>query len=200
MANRVRVALNGFGGAPGVATFYGTDLAALRSALTNLWGGLCALPMFPSTFTATIETQGDVINSATGIIEGQWNAPAIAPATSGTGPGAPYSGVAGATIRWNTGTIADGSRVVGRTFLVPMVGTAFDSLGNLNDSLRLQIEAIAATFVSAAAPGFVIWHRPRAFRAATVKLRELPAHAGSLAVVTGSSVKDMTAVLRSRRQ
>lgn len=197
MVNRVRVQLDGFRGAPGVATFYGTDLATLRAALTNLWGGLGPTGIFPANFTATIATSGDIINSATGAIEGTWVAPAIAP--SGSGGSLDYAGPAGATITWLTNTVADGSRVRGRTFLVPGAAGAFDSDGTLKPAVRAGIEAAAANFVAAAAPTLVVWHRPRLARPATATLPALAAHGGSLAPVTGSSVPDRVQILRSRR-
>ena len=199
MVNRIRVSLTGFSGQPGVNTFYSTDLSAMRTALTNLYGALGGAGILPSTFQATIATDGDVINSATGAIEGSWTAPAILPSTTATPAGTVYASPAGLTLRWTTGTVADGSRIVGRTFIVPCASTMYESDGTLNPALLLTVQNAAANFVAAAAPGFVIWHRPRLARAAVGTLKALTAHPGSLAIVTGSSVRDKVAILRSRR-
>lgn len=198
MVNRVRVVLAGFSGAPGVATFYGTDLATLRDGLTNFWGGLGPVGIFPSGFTATIETSGDIINSGTGAIEGTWTAPTIAP--SGSGGSAQYAGPAGATVTWVTNTVADGSRIRGRTFLVPGAASAFQDDGTLIPSIVAGIKTVADAFVAATAPTFVVWHRPRLARAATGTLPAQTAHPGSLAPITGSRVPDRVQILRSRRQ
>lgn len=196
MVNRVRVELSGFAGAPGVATFYSTDVTSLRAALVDLWGGLG--PIMPNTFTAQIESVGDVINSATGAIEGTWTGDVLS--ASGSGGGPDYAGPVGATISWLTADVADGSRIRGRTFVVPLPTSAYDGSGTLLESTRTVIQTVATAFVAAAAPGFVIWHRPRLARPASGRLKFLPAHDGSLHIVNGTIVPDRAQVLRSRRQ
>lgn len=200
MVNRIRVQLDGFQGGPGVATFYSTDLSAMRTALFNFWGRLGSAGIFPGSWTATIASEGDIINSATGAIEGTWTGPTLAPSASSNAPGTNYVGPAGACVRWRTATVADGSRVSGRTFLVPMTVNTFDAIGSLLETARVPIETISTQLVQEAAPGFVIWHRPRLARAASPGVTALLAHPGSLAPVTSSSVADVAAVLRSRRQ
>lgn len=202
MVNRVRTITTGFAGGPGVTTMYSTDLASMRAALVNLWGGIGHV--MTGNWRAQIDAEGDIINSATGAVEGTWTGAALAPA--GGGGGISYAGPVGASITWLTGTVADGTRIRGRTFLVPLPVGSYDDTGTLLDSVLTEVRGACTAFVAAAAPGFSVWHRPRLARA-QVGLpgqrgfqKALSAHDGSLAVVTGFIVPDRAQVLRSRRQ
>lgn len=96
-----------------------------------------------------------------------------------------YNAAGGAVVTWPTGLIVNGRRLKGRTFLVPLTNTAFATDGTLADDARAGIQA-AALALAASVPALVIfggtastgWHT---------------------STVSGASVPDRAAVLRSRR-
>lgn len=103
---------------------------------------------------------------------------------TGTGAGA-YAGGSGAVINWLTGSVLNGRKVRGRTFLVPLTG-AFFTDGTLAGAAITAITT-AATTLQGGSPGLV------------VASGLVPGTSGSSAGVTGVSVPDRAAVLRSRR-
>lgn len=134
------------------------------------------------SFTAGV----DVIDTVTGQLTG--TVPVTAPVTiSGSGTG-PYAAPAGACVTWLTNGVFNGHRLRGRTFLVPMAGSAYDTDGTLSTTAMNSINTAAASFI-AAAPDFVIWHRPTPGGGG----------GGGATVVSASRVADLAAVLTSRR-
>lgn len=192
---RVRVALTGFPGGPGVATFYGLDGGVLSADLQTFFS--TAGTLFMSNVTIQIPPGGDIIEDTTGVITGSW-AGAVFPPSHGAGTGA-YAAPAGVLIEWLTATILDGKRVRGRTFFVP-VGTAnYTADGQIVASDVVNLTANGNTLATFSPGNFVIWHRPRLARAATLRLKALTAHPGGHAPVTGTRVDPKVTVLRSRR-
>lgn len=115
---RVRVAFTGFPGGPGVSTFYASNAGAMTGALWNMYDNLKT--RMPANVAIQVETAGDTIDADTGALTGSWS---IAPLVQlfGTQPGA-YSAPSGAALTWLTNTVLNGSRVRGRTFVVPLWG------------------------------------------------------------------------------
>jgi hypothetical protein len=192
---RMRTALTGFSGAPGVVTQYFSSLADTTVDLHTFWESVKVY--IPSVVHVQVENVGDIIESTTGTITDAWQAAPVAE-TVCTGGGA-YAGPAGAQIRWDTATIVDGRRLRGRTFLVPLVTGAYESNGTILGTALTAFTNAAAALVNAQAPEMVVWHRPRAARAADGSRPEVTARAGSFGAITASSVPDRVAVLRSRR-
>lgn len=193
--NRVRVVLSGFQGGPGMSTFYCLDPATFLPSLRAFYQAIA--DDFPAVVTITFPTGGDIVDSTSGVLTGSWATAAPAPVV-GTYTGA-YAAPVGAVVNWLTGSIINGHRVVGRTFLVPMAAGVFENNGTLNPSAASGLVAASTAFVTAAASNFVIWSRPRA---AGVPLPVKPvqaARAGGHVPVTGHLVPDLAAVLRSRR-
>lgn len=184
---------SGFGGS-GVATYFFLNAASAQTALTDLWQNLVA--HMPADVTALVEPNGDTIEDSTGQLVASWTG---AVNLLKTGAGGTYAAPAGCVIDWLTPIISDGHRVRGRTFVVPLGMGSYQSNGTLDDTVRTDLLTRASDFVTSTAGNFVIWHRPRAARAAIGTLKALPAHIGSHAVVTASAVPDKVAILRSRR-
>ncbi len=182
---RVRVALTGFPGGPGVSTFYAIDGAALLAPLRAYYFG--RRNDFPNDVRFTFETVGDIIDPITGALMGTWTGTDPAD-VAGLGQGN-YSAPSGLSVNWLTGDVLDGHRLRGRTFMVPLVSAAYDLGGSIEATVLSSWRAESAAFVAASAANFVVWHRPRL----------LPARAGGYSVVTGATVNDRAAVLRSRR-
>lgn len=105
--------------------------------------------------------------------------------SSGSGS---YAGPAGAVVNWRTQTVNNGRLVRGRTFLVPIAGSAFDSDGTLSTAALSQFRGAAEELSGADfETGFCIWSRPT------------DGGTGAVAPVVSHDVPDMVAVLRSRR-
>lgn len=193
---RMRVAWTGFNGGPGVSTFYGltggTSLGALHTFFDSIKG------VIPGAVHLQIEGEGEFIDDATGEVTDLWVDEEPAEIVGG-GEGS-YAGPVGAAIRWTTDSVVDGARLKGHTFIVPLFGNAYDNSGTLSPAVLTTLGDAAAALVAANAGGdLVVWHRPRMARAADGSRPAITARAGSHGLITGSSVPDKAAVLRSRR-
>jgi len=182
--NRVRIAWSGFIGSPGVSTFYCLDPLPFRAALWTFMQAFAG--SLPSDVTLTMEPEGDVLDPLTGDVVNSYTDPNVytCPGTGGTGA---YAAPVGVVAHWLTGTIINGHRLRGRTYIVPTKGSLFDFTGTVNPTDLAAIRSWCVTLVTSAAANFIVWSRPTAV------------HAGGYAVVTGSSVPDLAAVLTSRR-
>lgn len=104
-----------------------------------------------------------------------------------------YPAPAGAAVTWNTSTVVRGRRLKGRSFIVPMAQAAFDSSGTLSSATVTNHLAAGAALIAGAAAlssPLVVWSRPGP---------EEDPFPGTHGVVTGVTVRDKVAVLRSRR-
>jgi hypothetical protein len=188
--SRVRIVLSGFPGGPGVATHYVHDAATALGELKGLWAAFAQV--MPTDVFITYPTAGDVIEDTTGGLTGSWTAPGRSGdvgATSGT-----YSAPSGAVVTWTTGAVFDKHRLRGRTFVVPIGGSQYDADGSLSAACIAALSAAAGEKVGTLAGNLVIWHRP-----IHATLAGPPERLGASSAVTGFSVRDRVAVLRSRR-
>jgi len=186
---KVQVGWSGFIGSPGVSTFYiretepgGTvELAPLRQFLSAALTGF-----LPNGVTLTFPTVGDVILDTTGTIVGTWTAAPQAPII-GASIGV-FSGTSGAVVTWRTIVLVGGRRVRGRTFLVPLAGTAYASDGTLATNFRDGVLAAAAAVIQDPFAKLGIFHRP------------VGGAGGVVAAIAAATMTDKAMVLRSRRQ
>jgi hypothetical protein len=75
-----------------------------------------------------------------------------------TGSGAAnYAAGCGAYVNWLTSGIANGRRVKGRTFMAPLINSAYDGGTILNANLT-TLQTAATALVTAG--NTVVWHRP----------------------------------------
>jgi hypothetical protein len=193
--NRVRVAWSNFPGAPGLSTFYladgTTDVTAIKTFFTAV--GV----LIPNGTTFQIPNSGDQIDPGTGKLTGTWTGTGGGSFTSTATAGAAFSGSSGAMVRWVTGAVVDGHRLVGRTYLVPLVGTNYDANGSLSSTAQTTIQNAANALVTSYAQNILVYHKhvdsdPDA----------TPPVAGSPGVtsgITSAIVPDLAVVLRSRR-
>lgn len=182
--NRVRVRWTGFTGAPGVSTFYCSTPATAVPALSAFYNTVKST--LPGVCSVQVASDGDVLDDSTGAITGSWST-APQSAVAGTG-GTNYSGPSGGCVDWLTSTVIKRRRVMGRTFLVPMATTMYDTDGTLTSTCLSTVSGAASTLLGAVgAGGLFVWHRPKALAL------------GQAVPITGLRVPDKGVVLRSRR-
>jgi len=183
---RVNVAWQGWPGSPGVSTFYldptpaQATIDSIRTFFNAFVGSL------PTGLTINVPSSGDEIAENTGDITGAWSVATTPSTVTGTGAGN-YAGNAGAVIHWLTQGVVSNRRVRGRTFIVPIVATAFDTSGSLSTTFITTLTT-AGNVLVAANPGLLnVWTRPR------------PGLAGGRSEITSVRVPDLAVSLRSRR-
>lgn len=186
----------GFSGAPGYTTLYfldpdpisesGINQTALR--VHNFWAAIG--PYLPIGVSISMPTVLEEVTSDDGelVAEHTWPGGTTVNGAAGN----TYSSAVGACITWNSIGIVNGRRLRGRTFLVPLGSQVFAADGTLSDSIRGSIQTAGNTLANADALAggidLAVWHRP------TAGLSD-----GSAAGVVNCTVRDKTAVLRSRR-
>lgn len=191
--NRVSVAWQGWPGAPGVTQFY-LDAVAQQSsidAIRTFFNSLTSL--LPSGLTITVPSSGDIVEDTNGQLAGNWSVGTTPVVVTGIGSGV-YAGNAGAVVHWLTNTVALKRRLRGRTFIVPLIGSSYDSGGSLSTAAQTTLQNAASAMVASMAGNMVVWHRPVIQKGTGVVIR-----AGSSGDVTSSRVPDLAVTLRSRR-
>ena len=192
---RVRTQINTAQGGPGVSTMYFRDVDTAIPSLYTLWNELRVL--MPDNVAILIQPFGDIIDDATGTITGGWAKEPVAAIAGGSTT--EYAAPAGLLMGWETGTILNGRRVRGHTFVVPITTANMTTDGQIGGATVALAMVKGLQFITAQSASFVVWHRPRADRPATAKLKHLAAYAGGNALVTNITVKNRVAVLTSRR-
>jgi hypothetical protein len=183
---RVRCVWQNWPGAPGISTFYlanpptQAQIDAIRAYFNSL------VTLLPSGLTITVPQTGDVIDDISGLITGSWSVGTPPVVVTGTGAGA-YAGNAGAVTHWLTGLVVNRRRVRGRTFLVPLISTAYDTAGSLATATITTLSGAATTLLAALGSNWRVWHRPA------------KGLGGGSGVVTSFRVPDLAVSLRSRR-
>lgn len=195
LLERVRVALTGFPGGPGVNTFYFLDTATALTSLKNMYLSLAGY--LPSDVHVQVQNTGDIIESTTGAITGAWQSPPV-PEVIGTFTGV-YAAPVGFMAGWETSTILDGRRLRGRTFFVPAASNIFNTLGSIGEGYLVGIRSTVADFQVSQSSSLVIWHRPFAGSPAVGTRKARPAHSGGVGLVTATRVPAKAVVLRTRR-
>jgi len=181
--DRVRVALTGFVGGPGVNTFFALDGGSLLPDLRAYYNAIKSA--IPATVTMQVENTGDTLNDETGYLLFGWSGEAQ-DSVGGTGS-TPYAAPAGWVVNWLTSQVANHRRLRGRTFHVPAAGEALDSDGSVYDLTLTSVAAAATALVEAQGTNLVVWHRP------------VDHAGGSHGLVTSAVVHDKVAILTSRR-
>nr|CRY96518.1 hypothetical protein [uncultured prokaryote] len=188
---RVTAVWTGFNGAPGYSNFFfavGGGVVSDRQQVADRVAGAfnSARTALASSVEINIQSEVAILSSETGVIQ---SFDAITPPApvSGNGPGA-YSGPTGACVNWRTSDVRNGRRIRGRTFLVPLSGSAYDTTGTLATSTLTSVRAFADAITGTDFDSeFGVWARP------------INGSGGVFASVDSYSVPDKAAVLRSRR-
>lgn len=189
--SRVTAEWTGFPGAPGYSNFYfggdsGTtgDAQADADRVQALFEYVASY--LPTGVTVTIQPEVVTLDETTGNMTGI-TAIESPDTVTGRGTGG-FSGPSGAVVNWMTGSFVNGRLVRGRTFFVPLAGSAYESNGTLTTPALNGFRTGASIFVGeVGSRALVVWRRPR---------NGTP---GSSHLVTSAQVPDIAAVLRSRR-
>lgn len=181
--NRVRVLWQNFPGAPGYSNHYVGSAVLAQTAIRSFYDAVKAF--LPNNMTIQVPSTGDQINEADGKITGAWSGAAQSVVTC-TGVGN-YAGPAGLAINWRTALVIDGRRPMGRTFLVPIVGSSTETNGTIATATLATVQTAADTLISALAGELKCWHRPNA------------KGPGANVTVITAQIPDQVAVLRTRR-
>lgn len=182
---------NGFTGSPGYTRmkFLGElTQADANTAAANMRTFLAAaLATFaPAGSSITCDSTVQLYDGS-GLQTGELALTSIPSAIAPTGAGT-YAGGAGAVVNWLTSAFHLGRKVRGRTFLVPLTGTAFQADGTLATAYQSTLQTAANNFAISSPTPAVFSQK----------------HVGGstqsmIAVITGATVPDRTAILRSRR-
>lgn len=198
---RVTAKWTGFTGAPGYSVFhFDTDAgfwdggvfgdgaqATANGANTRVYNSFFeAKAALPSGVQVRTEAEVEVLDSDTGELIGVL--PVSPETVTGSGTGASYSAPSGAVVNWGTNDYRFGRRIRGRTFLVPLSGSTYEDDGTLTSTALSTLRAFGTEMrTGAGSANFGVWSRPR------------NGSGGVFATATTSSVPDMAAILRSRR-
>lgn len=189
--HRVQATWGGFQGSPGYTSMYFLGEADATTALASVnvvqafFQRLVSI--LPQGVTVTLPNEVENYDETTGVLTGYAAVEEEVARIDGGITGG-YASAAGAVISWNTDTVNRGRRVRGRTFLVPISGSEYDTSGTLDDTTLDELNAAGSSLITEAiAAPLVIWSRPR------------NGAGGVAAPVVSHRVADKVAVLRSRR-
>lgn len=176
---------DGLPGLPGLSVHYAAtaDVVAAVAALTTFFNAIKG--NHPTGLTWQLPTSGDTINETTGALTGAWTGAAGSTIAANGGPGV-YAAGAGMRVKWLTGGIGAHKKIVGSTFLVPLLGSLYDTNGTIAAGTVSTTQTAASALASSAK--VQIWHRP-----------PKGGSSGVLWPMLGAQVPDKVATLRSRR-
>lgn len=196
----VRTEWDGTSGGPGLTQFAvmgGTEFTsgiaqASVNAVRTFWDSLKVY--LPNELKLTVLSTVDIYNDATGELTGSYAAPVPPTTVLGTSA-ATYAGGAGLKINWNTGTIRNGRRVRGSTFIVPAATVVFSATGTIDPSAGGAVSTAATTLIANLSSGgapLLVWSRPLVKDGSITR-------AGASAGVINGICGPKSAILRGRR-
>lgn len=205
---RVKMRWDGFTGGPGLSVFHfratpdGADIPAVAEAAVEsvaIFSNQIA-PLLPFQCAVQALNEVELIDEATGALQEMRVTQAKPKSLAGGTASDNYAMAAGAVITWRTGGVRNRRRVRGRTFLVPLNGTQFENNGTLRQSARDTIQTAATQLGDGPeAAQLGVYARPTPIKGADGKPTGEYNADGQWHLVTSSSVPDMGAILRSRR-
>jgi len=194
---RYKINWTGFIGGPGYTNLHFEDASedfftqadvdafALKiDTWLDAWAGSIA-----STVTYLLDPTVEVIDQTTGDLLSFWTATTDT-ARVGASTGS-YAAPAGACLNWYTAGIRNGRRVRGRTFMVPLGGTALQSDGTIDNTKLTALRTATATMIAPLNDdaGLGVWSRPSGPEATD----------GIWHRCTSYTLPDKVAILTSRR-
>jgi hypothetical protein len=173
-------------GLPGQSVLWFDSIANMSTVTTDLHTlfNSIAGSVLPG-ISVKVRDSGKEINDANGALTGAWTGSVTA---SIGGSGSAYAAGTGLQLRWNTGLIVGRRRLVGRTFIAPIVSGAYDTDGTLLGAIVTALQGYLSTWLAASGSHQVVWHRPHL------------SVGGSSATVTTAAVPDKVTSLVTRRR
>lgn len=190
--HRVNAAWQNWPGAPGVTTFYfgsgptQAEIDAIRAYF------LAFITLLPTGLTVQVPSTGDTLDELNGDIASTWSVATTPAVVTATGAGT-YAGNAGAVMHWLTDGIVNSRRVRGRSFMVPLISSAYDAAGSLS-AATLTAMNNAGNALLGGTSSLSVWARPIENAVPPAMNRN-----GSKHLITGIRVPDLAVSLRSRR-
>lgn len=198
---RVQAEWRGFSGAPGYSVMHFRDFgsntggggAVTTEGATAAYDRMQSFftrirTILPSVVSIQVDPEVSVVEDTNGEMVNSFTARELVP-VQGEDAG-PFVSASGGVVNWRTGGFRRGRRVRGRTFVIPLGGSVQDTDGGITDAARGVLLTAAATLTDAAgSPDLMVYARPSTKGATD----------GAAFVVTGATVPNKLAVLRSRR-
>lgn len=177
--SQIRVQWTSTVGINGVSTFYAAG--PVQDALDDIATFFVSCQaLVPTDVTWVFPTSGNIINDVTGANVASWIGTAGG-SFGGTGTGN-YARPSGAVVNWHTGLFVAGRELRGKTFMVPLVSSAFDGDGNVASGSVSTLAAAGNAL--AGSSGQIVIYSPTG-------------HTNG--AVTSAAVPNLAVVLRSRR-
>lgn len=189
---RVRCLWQNFAGAPGYTNFYTSISLASVAPIVTFFDSIKTL--LSAGLTIQVPQSGDIVNEATGQIQSVWST-AGGGTVTGTGSTS-YAGPVGAVVEWQTTGIVAGRRVLGKTYLVPLIQTVYDAQGSIGTAQLATIQGAASAMQSALGNNLLVWSRPFEPDPLRVPPDTRPARAGTSWPVISARVPDLAAVMK----
>lgn len=194
---RVRIALSGWPGGPGVITEHysqgsltGWDATAIEGLVEEVAARYDAQSSaFTTAVTLQVEASVGIFDSATGDLVDVIVSPTTPDPVDADGTNSALSRASQIGVRLLTSDFRNGRRVQGRLFWGPADGSMFDTDGTIKAAERASIAASFAASISGLGPRLAVWSRPSSPSATD----------GNWADVTTVVVATNPFVLRSRR-
>lgn len=198
MSGDLRVVINwtGFNGGPGFTNLFwrtNNDTEAEQThandvvAKVDAW--ITAISNhLPSTVTVKVDPTVAMINATDGKQIAFFSV--TPPAAHPGGDSGPYSAVSGACFNWYTQGVRNGRRIRGRTFIVPLGGSKYDSVGTLASTTVTAFQNATNTMLALnGTTEMTVWSRPSGVGATD----------GDTWPISAFTLPDKAAFLSSRR-
>lgn len=194
---RVTAVWQGFPGAPGYTKFSfiglsdATKLNAAGASVRTFFNAFVA--GLQTTWTVTVQPTVQVHEMSNGELlreEVMSTPPTVVTGTASVSQA--YAGGSGLYITWTTGSVYNGHRVRGRSYMVPLC-YAPQGDGTLAASTVTIANAAADALISSQAGYFSVWSKTFA------DTEGHPQIGGGISTILGRNVPDRTGILRSRR-
>jgi len=194
---RVTAVWQGFQGAPGYSKFSFIGL----SDATKLNAAGASLRTFFNAFNNNLQVTWSVTILPTVQVHEMSNGELLREETMSTAPAVVagtaggtslYTGGTGVYVTWTTGSVYNGHRVRGRTFLVPLVNVN-QADGTIAAATLTLIGNAADALISAQMGYFSVWSK-------TFTEGDHPTQiGGGISTILGKTIPDKSGILRSRR-
>jgi hypothetical protein len=142
------------------ASITGSNANAAAAASRLVLNG--AAGVIPSPITWTCDPQVNIYESTSGLVQGPLVLSSVPAAVAGSG-GSNFPAGTGARVNWKTATLQGRRLIRGAVFIVPLAGVAFGANGSLQATQVSNINAGAASYLTAMTTALlypVVWHRP----------------------------------------